>query len=151
MHHHWSTLLLFNIHQRLHCCSAKSFCFILTRILALISVFSMTMPSVTESFKRTGSLWIRHRYLIAVPISEEVDGSIFSPLDKRPAASVHVMLTPGLYRRLRPIRLQKIRPAGGVSSLHRLKTVPKGTLRHQQTQMSERMIQAWFNVLIIYI
>ncbi len=121
----------------MHCYSAMCFCLIFIGILSFISLFLMTKSSGTESFKTTGSksdsFWARHCYLVAFPVSEEVDGSIFPPLDKRPATSVHVMLTPSLYRCLRPVRLEKIRPTGGMSCLHRLKTVPKGTSRHTHT------------------
>lgn len=66
-------------------------------------------------------------HLITLPVSEKVHRSILSSLDEGPAAVVQIVLAPGLYRRLTPIRFDEVNSTGDVTVLCRMKAITERT------------------------
>lgn len=64
-------------------------------------------------------------YLIVLPVPEKVDRAVSSPLQYGPASVVEAVFTPGLDQLVAVIWLQQVHPAGSVSCLAHLETVPK--------------------------
>lgn len=67
----------------------------------------------------------RVSYLIVLPVPEEVDGAVSSPLQHGPASVVEAVFAPGLDQPVAAVWLQQVHPTGGVSCLAHLITVPE--------------------------
>lgn len=64
-------------------------------------------------------------YFIVLPVPEEVDGAVSSPLQHGPASVVEAVFAPGLDQPVAAVWLQQVHPTGGVSCLAHLITVPE--------------------------
>lgn len=65
-------------------------------------------------------------YLVRVPVSEKVDGSIQAPLDHGPATWVVPLVAPHLHEAVGVLRLHQVHSTGGVAVLQRVQTVLEG-------------------------
>lgn len=68
----------------------------------------------------------RSSHLVVLPVPEEVDGAVPSPLQHGPASVVKSVFAPGLDQPVAPVWLQQVHPTGGVSCLPDLVAVPEG-------------------------